>query len=102
MNRDELTIFEGDVLDTTHVSFYELCRHCDIHAEGVISFIEEGIIQPSGAQPSDWLFNGEDIIRIQVVLRLQRDLDINIPGAALVLQLLDEITCLQKQIKRFE
>ncbi|VAW90754.1 hypothetical protein MNBD_GAMMA21-1832, partial [hydrothermal vent metagenome] len=53
-------------------------------------------------QPSDWLFNGADVVRVQVVLRLQRDLEINTPGAALALQLLDEIASLQKQLKRFE
>lgn len=102
MSHNKILIHEGEILETTHISLNELCRHCEIHAERVISLIEEGIIQPSGVQPSDWLFNGADVVRVQVVLRLQRDLEINTPGAALALQLLDEIASLQKQLKRFE
>ena len=78
------------------VTVNELCEMCRISREEVIGMVEEGIIDPLGNSRQEWRFQGYDIKKIQVVLRLQRDLGVNLPGAAVILDLLDEIEELKK------
>lgn len=73
------------------VSFAELCRFCDVDAGLVVDMVREGVIEPAGAEPDSWQFRGVEVRRAQVVVRLIRDLEVNLPGAALALELLDEL-----------
>jgi len=54
------------------------------------------VLEPQGDTPLDWRFSGDAMRRTRLALRLSRDLDINPPGLALVLDLLDEIARLRK------
>ena len=69
----------------------QVCRLCDVNARYVAELVEEGVITPRGNRPASWRFNGINIRRVQVVVRLERDLQINLSGAALVLDLLEEL-----------
>lgn len=90
---DDLT---GTVLDDrVEFTLLELCRLCDANARHIAEIVEEGIIEPAGTSPTHWRFTGVMMRRIQVVLRLERDLDINLPGAALIIELLDEMGSLR-------
>jgi chaperone modulatory protein CbpM len=57
--------------------------------------IDEGIITPAGDNPQNWCFGALEIKRIQITLRLQQDLRVNLPGAALALDLLEELAAIQ-------
>jgi chaperone modulatory protein CbpM len=71
-------IISGTVLDENiEFSLKELCRMCRVGPETVLEMIEEGIIQPRGEVKSNW--------------RFRQDLRVNTPGAALALDLLEEI-----------
>ncbi|HEY8520490.1 MAG TPA: chaperone modulator CbpM [Gammaproteobacteria bacterium] len=89
----------GDVLDErVELSLTELCRMCGLHEEAVIEMVEEGIIEPRGSDRSAWRFSGVAVTRVQRVVRLQRELEVNLPGAALALELLDEIERLRRRL----
>jgi chaperone modulatory protein CbpM len=69
--------------------------------------VQEGIIVPDlvtdlvtdgSSAPETWCFNSVHVRHTKVAWRLQRDLDINLPGAALALQLLDELATLRAQM----
>jgi chaperone modulatory protein CbpM len=53
--------------------------------------VNEGVLTPEGYSPETWRFNAAAVKRIQVTLRLQSDLRVNLPGAALALDLLEEL-----------
>ena len=59
--------------------------------------VEYGVIEPLNFQTSQirWEFNSSSIVRINIATRLQRDLEVNLAGAALALELLDEIKTLR-------
>tara|TARA_R110002111_G_C6006607_1_gene374037 strand:+ start:7782 stop:8105 length:324 start_codon:yes stop_codon:yes gene_type:complete len=82
------------------LSLAELCRCCALPAEQVISMIEQGLVEPlePGISASRWQFSGDSVLRIQTVLRLQRDLHVNLEGAVLAVELLDEIKVLRQNI----
>ncbi len=82
------------------LSLAELCRYCGLSAEYVLTMIDYGIIEPLQAHKSasHWQFAANSILRVQTALRLQRDLDVNLAGAVLALELLDEIKALRQQV----
>jgi chaperone modulatory protein CbpM len=80
----------------TVISLEELCRNCTVKTEEIIIMVEEGILDPQGAYPEpaaarEWQFHISSVKRVRTVVHLQRDLGVNLPGAALALELLDRI-----------
>jgi len=82
------------------LNFAEFCRLCGVPAEEILEMIEEGLICPSGESPRHWSFSGREFKRVQVTLRLQRDLRVNLPGCALALDLLEELEELRARMRR--
>jgi len=76
-----------------------LCRVCAVQTEFVMTLLEEGVAQPAeGQRPDTWRFSEVQVRRVTVAWRLQRDLGVNPAGAALALQLLDEMETLRAQL----
>ena len=96
MKEDLLT---GDILDEQHeISLRELCRVCSLDAVRIIEFVDEGILKPTGRAQVNWRFSSVTIQIVQRTVRLQRDLDINLAGVALVLELMEEIERLRSRL----
>lgn len=96
---EEIIILNGTILDEeTEFSLLEICSICTIPVERVQDMIAEGLINPKGSGPRHWRFTFLEIRRIKRTIRLQRDLGINLPGCALVLDLLDEL----EELRRLE
>lgn len=94
---DTLTPIKGTLLDEdTRYSFGDLCRLCGVPAELVHEMIDEGLLRPHGTMPNSWHFTAVEIKRVQITVRLQRDLRVNLPGCALALQLLEELEELRR------
>ena len=79
----------------------DLCRHCTVRVEEVISYVQEGILDPQDdavvpEKAETWQFHISSIKRVRTAVHLQRDLGINLAGAALALELLDRISELEK------
>ncbi len=98
--KDLEKVISGIVLDEhLEISLKELCGMCGISPEMIMEMIEEGIIEhPSEGTKRNWQFRGYEIRRIQIVLRLQRDLHVNLPGAALALELLEKLEKMQRRV----
>ncbi len=92
-----------DILDEEfEFTLGELCRASATPAEVIIEMVEEGLLEPRGAAPAQWRFTGPALRRVQIALSLQQDLHVNLAGAALVLDLLDEIARLRERLARLE
>ncbi|SHF37264.1 transcriptional regulator, MerR family [Microbulbifer donghaiensis] len=98
-NHREIT---GAILDEeSELTLGELCRACGMPAERIIALVEEGIIEPRGSRVR-WRFSGICVRRVRKVYTLERDLGVNLAGAALALDLLEEIERLQARLARLE
>jgi len=98
-----LPLLSGEVLDEqAELTLGELCRACQLSAEGVFDLVEEGVIEPLGRDPARWRFRGVSVRRVRCAQRLERDLRINVAGAALALDLLDELERLRARLRRFD
>ncbi len=101
MKNEALSLLSGDVLEEdVELTLADLCRACRLPAERVYELVEEGVVEPVGRQPGRWRFRGVSLYRVQIALRLQRDLGVNVAGAALALDLLEELEQLRARLER--
>ena len=97
----EINHLTGTVLDEDlDCSLGDICRICDISAENVYEMIDEGLLAPRGAGPMQWRFSIMEVRRIQITIRLQQDLRVNLAGCALILDLLEELDELRRLAHR--
>ncbi len=88
--------------DSTPYEMRELCEMCAVRAELVVEMVEAGILEPSGSAPAGWRFGVRSIIRLRKAQRLRRDLDINLSGIALALDLLDDLDQMRERAQALE
>jgi len=99
-SHDLLPIHTGTVIEEDSLTLEQLCHACGVHAEWVISLVEESIIEPQGDEMQVWRFSGASLVRARSALRLQRDLGVNLAGIALALDLMEELESLRTELKR--
>nr|MBS0019662.1 MerR family transcriptional regulator [Gammaproteobacteria bacterium] len=99
MKSDLVPLLSGEVLeDEVELTLADLCRSCQLRAEQLFELVDEGIIEPVGREPGRWRFGGASLRRVRVAVTLQRDLGVNCAGAALVLDLLEELEALRTRL----
>ena len=100
MRVDKETL-NGLLLDeVSSISLQELCDACRAHREWILELVDEGILEPRGGEGPGWRFPASSLQRARVVLRLQRDLGVNLAGAALALDLMEELDALRARLRR--
>lgn len=98
-SHDLLPIHTGTVIEDDSLTLGQLCHACGVHADWIVSLVEESIIEPQGNEVHLWRFSGTSLVRVRSALRLQRDLGVNLAGIALALDLMEELENLRAQLK---
>jgi chaperone modulatory protein CbpM len=94
------SVFVAELIDEqTTFTLGDLCRACTVEAELIESLVEQGILEPSGRRGRHWEFPSSSLRRTRVTLHLQRDLGVNLAGAALALDLLERIQQLDQDLR---
>lgn len=98
------TGLSGIILDEqTFLTLSEISRACAVQVEYIVELVEEGLItpevDPKSREPHAWRFTGTHMRQVRIALHLQGDLDVNLPGVGLALQLLDEVEALRTRLK---
>ena len=89
----------GELLeDYDTVTIEDLCRSCSVEVETITLLVEEGILDPVGVDVKHWQFTVASLRRVKTVIHLQRDLGVNLAGAALALELLDRIAKIERMM----
>lgn len=102
MNRELLTLHMAEIIDDKALSLSDICRGCHVSADQILDLVEYGVVAPIERQSSNLYFSGASMYRVQCALRLKQDLGVNLAGAALALELLDEIKMLRARLRRME
>lgn len=98
-----LTVLSGIIVeDSDAFTLAELSQACDKPAEWILALVEEGVIEPADGDPGQWQFGGSCLRRVRIVERLESDLGVNLAGAALALELLEEVDSLRNRIAVLE
>ncbi len=96
-------ISTGQLLDDSGcLTLAELSRACHVHAEWIIELVDEGIIDPLGNDMRQWRFSASSLQRARITRHLQTDLGVNLAGAALVLDMMDEMARLRRRLNRMD
>jgi chaperone modulatory protein CbpM len=99
MTQTNITWIEGSVVENeVHMSIVELSHASRTPEDLIMSWVSEGVLSPTGSSPQDWRFSGESLRRAKTAAHLTHDLELNTPGVALALDLLDEIAQLRARI----
>ena len=80
-------------------SLEELCEVCQTNRNFILEVIEFGGLEPKGKDIADWQFDLQHLKRIKKLLNLQKDLEINLAGAVLAIDLMDEVDRMRRQLK---
>lgn len=83
----------------TELSLQELCEACRRSPDFIYELVEYGAIDPQGYSIETWRFNARQLQRIQRMLRLQEDLEVNLAGAVLAVDLMEKIDALQSEVE---
>ncbi len=96
---EKQTVLTGTIVDEkTEFTLHELSRSCGKPAEWILALIDEGVIDPVGDKQAQWRFGAACLRRVRIVQRLECDLGVNLAGAALAVELLDEVERLRARL----
>ncbi len=99
----KLKAISGELLEEdVELSLGELCQVCRLSQDEVLELVEFGIAEPRGRQQASWRFRGVTIRRIHRARSMQSDLGVNMAGAALALELLEELERLRIRLARLQ
>mgnify|MGYP003630647509 CR=1 FL=1 len=102
-------IVESEIIDdNVQLTLVELCQVCQSSEEVVKSWVIEGVFEgicegayePITQTQQHWQFRGPAVQRARLAQTLAQELEINSPGIALALDLMDRIHQLEAQLKR--
>ena len=103
MRNELLTLYSAELVDEdVELTLAELCQICHLSQERLLELVEQGVIEPRGHEPAHWRFHAISVRRIHCAQRLERDLGVNVAGAALALELLEELEQLRNRLRRLE
>ena len=88
-------IFEESAILTLE----DLSRMCAVDERHIREFVEEGVLEIAAADSGEWHFQGAALRRMRLALRLERDLEINLAGVALALDLMDQLAQLRRELQ---
>ena len=69
-------------------------RHCGLYER-------EGLLAPSRSDGNTRLYTDEDLERLEVILKLTRDLGVNLAGVEIILNMREKMEAMQKQVEGF-
>lgn len=85
--------------EQTTFTLVEICERGGVRSEFVVALVDYGVIAPvNDGSENQWAFDAAALARLCRAQRLQRDLEINLPGLAVSLDLLDEVEELRQQV----
>jgi chaperone modulatory protein CbpM len=85
--------------ESTLLTVRDLCRMCAVDEGHIVAFVEEGVLSVVDSSGAEWQFTGTALRRARLALRLERDLELNLAGVALALELLDELEQLRRELQ---
>ncbi|HEY2781649.1 MAG TPA: chaperone modulator CbpM [Steroidobacteraceae bacterium] len=92
-------VLSGSLFDeSARLSVGDLSRMCAVEERHIVEFVEEGVLHVVDIS-SEWRFTGDAVRRTRLALRLERDLELNLAGVALAVELIDEISQLRRELK---
>jgi chaperone modulatory protein CbpM len=81
---------------------FTVCRACNLSSEMLIEWVEAGVLEPRDPERREWRFSAAQLYRARAARRLQRDLELQTASLPVVLDLLEEVHQLRRQVRTLE
>lgn len=72
-----------------------------IHPQTLRLYEREGLLKPSRSDGNTRLYTDEDIERLEVILKLTRDLGVNLAGVEIILNMREKMAVMERQMQEF-
>ena len=72
-----------------------------IHPQTLRLYEREGLLTPSRSDGNTRLYTDEDLERLEVILKLTRELGVNLAGVEIILNMREKMEAMQNQIEQF-
>ena len=72
-----------------------------LHPQTLRLYEREGLLKPSRSDGNTRLYTAEDLERLEVILKLTRDLGVNLAGVEIILNMREKMAEMQRQIEDF-
>ncbi len=72
-----------------------------IHPQTLRLYEREGLLKPSRSDGNTRLYTDQDLERLDVILKLTRDLGVNLAGVEIILNMREKMEEMQRQIQEF-
>jgi len=73
----------------------------EIHPQTLRLYEREGLLKPSRSEGNTRLYTDQDLERLEVILKLTRDLGVNLAGVEIILNMRERMEEMQRQIEEF-
>jgi chaperone modulatory protein CbpM len=99
MSPSDDQVITGTIFDQSAIlSIKDLSRMCQVDERHIVEFVEEGVLNVVELS-SEWHFTGDALRRARLAVRLERDLELNLAGVALALDLIEELQRLRRELE---
>jgi chaperone modulatory protein CbpM len=85
-------IVEAEFVDEAAcLHFDEFCARLAVQQRWISELVEIGALEPRGGfEPATWVFAIADLPRARMMARLVGELEVNLQGAAIIVELIEE------------
>ena len=70
----------------------------DVHPQTLRTYEREGLIRPGRSQGNTRLYSDEDVARIELILRLTKELGVNLAGVEVILNMRERMERMQREM----
>ena len=97
---NEQDIIKGILMNyNITLTFVEVCHHCHLSEEELMNWIAHGLLGDEVRSSVEAAkFNHDMIVRIHTAYRLHNELEVNVQGTILALELLDQIAEMRNEL----
>jgi DNA-binding transcriptional MerR regulator len=88
-------------LEPEQLTLESLAAYTGVHPARIKYFVEFGLLEPRARTGTQLFFDTACIARLRMIERLRRDLGANLAGIAVILDLLDRLTTLQREVEQW-
>lgn len=93
-------IERAEVVISQKISIRELSECCGIEVEHLYEFYRLGLIDPLAASP-ELIFDCGTVLKVKKIVRLRQDLGVNLSSMGLVLDLLERVERLERELEKY-
>jgi MerR family transcriptional regulator, heat shock protein HspR len=73
----------------------------EIHPQTLRLYEREGLLAPSRSEGNTRLYTDDDLERLEIILKLTRELGVNLAGVEIILNMREKMAAMQQQMEGF-